>query len=71
MPQDAKDTARMMVRLHGLQAQAIALERVSEMRQQGNTAGLDHWQLVHTAICEMRQAGRTPNFGEHHADFRS
>lgn len=71
MPQDAKETARMMIRLHGLQAQAIAQERVAEMRQQGDTAGLDHWQLVHTAIRELRQAGRAPDFGEHHADYRS
>lgn len=71
MPQDAKETARMMIRLHGLQAQAIAQERVSEMRQQGDTAGLDHWQLVHTAICEMRQAGRAAEYGEHQADYRS
>jgi len=71
MPQDAKETARMMIRLHGLQAQAIAQERVSEMRQQRNTAGLDHWQHVHTAICELRQAGRATEYGEHHADYRS
>lgn len=71
MPQDAKETARMMIRLHGLQAQAIAQERVAEMRQQGDTAGLDHWQHVHTAICELRQAGRATDYGEHHADYRS
>ena len=71
MPQDAKETARMMIRLHGLQAQAVAQQHVSEMRHQGNTAGLDHWQHVHTAICEMRQAGHTAEFGEHHADHRS
>ena len=71
MPQDAKETARMMIRLHGLQAQAIAQERVAEMRQQRDTAGLDHWQHVHTAICELRQAGRAVDLGEHQADYRS
>jgi len=67
--QDAKETARMMIRLHGLQAQAIAQERVAEMRQQGDTAGLDHWEQIHTAIREIRQA-RHEGFGESHADMR-
>ncbi len=53
---DAQETALMMIRLHGLQAQAIAAEHVSEMRQQGDTAGLDRWQQVYTAVCELRQA---------------
>jgi hypothetical protein len=69
--QDAKETAQMMIRLHGLRAQAIAQERAAEMRQQGDTAGLDHWQRIHTAICEMRQAARRENYGESHADLRS
>jgi len=53
--QDSADTARMMIRLHGLRAQAIALERIAEMRQQADTAGLDRWQQVHAAICELRR----------------
>jgi hypothetical protein len=69
--QDAKETARMMIRLHGLRAQAIAQERAAEMRQQGDTAGLDHWQQIHTAICEMRQATRAENYGDSLADLRS
>lgn len=53
--QGSQDTARMMIQLHGLRAQAIALERIAEMRQQADTAGLDRWQQVHAAICELRR----------------
>ena len=56
---DAQETALMMIRLHGLQAQAIALEHDAEMRQQGDTAGLDHWQQIHAAVCELRQSQPT------------
>jgi hypothetical protein len=56
---DAQETALMMIRLHGLQAQAIALEHVAEMRQQGDTAGLDHWQQIYAAVCELRQGKTT------------
>ena len=52
---NALDIARMMIRRDGLRAQAIAMERVAEMRRQGDTAGLDHWQGVHAAICELRR----------------
>jgi hypothetical protein len=70
-PQNAKETAQMMLRLHGLRAQAIAQERAAEMRQQGDAAGLDHWQKIHTAICEMRRSTRQENYGDSHADHRS
>lgn len=53
--QDSQHTALMMIQLHGLRAQAIALEHVAVMRQQGDTAGLDRWQQIHAAICELRQ----------------
>lgn len=53
----AKQTARMMLRLHGLQAQAIALEHAAEMRQQGDAAGFDRWRRVHAAICDLRPTG--------------
>ncbi len=69
--QNAKDTAQMMIRLHGLRAQAIAQEHAAEMRHQGDTAGLDHWQQIHAAICEMRRATRQENYGESRADLRS
>ncbi len=52
---DAQAVASSMIRLHGLRAQAIALERLAELRQQGDVAGQDLWQQVHVAICELRQ----------------
>ena len=52
---DAQEKARAMIRLHGLRAQAIALEHAAEMRQQHDPAGLDHWQQIHAAICELRR----------------
>jgi hypothetical protein len=52
---DAQETALKMLRLHGLRAQAIALERAAEMRQQANVAGYDQWQQIHAAICELRR----------------
>jgi hypothetical protein len=53
---DAQETALKMIKLHGLQAQAIALEHAAEMRQQGDVAGHDLWRQIHAAICELRQA---------------
>ena len=53
----ARETARMMLRLHGLQAQAIALEHAAEMRQQGDAAGFDRWRHVQAAILELRPTG--------------
>ena len=69
--QDARETAQMMIRLHGLRAQAIALEHAAELRQQGDTAGLDHWQQIHAAICEIRRTAGKETYGESHADLRS
>ena len=59
MPNESShQTALSMIQLHGLRAQAVALEHVAEMRQKGDTAGLDRWQQVHAAICELRQTTR-------------
>jgi hypothetical protein len=55
MRRGAQERALNMIRLHGLRAQAVALEHAAEMRQQHDLAGLDHWQEIHTAICELRQ----------------
>jgi hypothetical protein len=55
---DAQATALSMIRLHGLRAQAVALERAAEMRQQGDLARYDLWQQIHAAICELRQKPR-------------
>jgi hypothetical protein len=50
-----QDMAQMMIRRHGLRAQAVAQEHIAEMRQQGDTAGLDLWQHTHMAIVELRR----------------
>ena len=55
---DAQEKALTMIRLHGLRAQAIALQHAAEMRQQGDVAGLDQWQQIHAAICELRRTSR-------------
>ena len=55
---DAQEKALKMIRLHGLRAQAIALQHAAEMRHQGDTAGLDQWQQIHAAICELRRTAR-------------
>lgn len=52
---DPRNTAQNMIRLHGLRAQAIAMEHLMEQRQAGDAAGLEHWQAVHAAICELRR----------------
>jgi len=52
---DAHATAMSMIKLHGLRAQAVAVERAAELRQQGDVAGHDLWQQIHSAICELRQ----------------
>ena len=70
--ENARETAQMMIRLHGLRAQAIAQERTAEMRQQGDTAGFDHWQQIHAAICELRRtAALHQSHGDHRVDHRS
>jgi hypothetical protein len=73
MPQqDSKDTARLMIKRHGLQAQAVALEHVQEMRLQGDTAGLDRWQSIYAAICELRRRSAAQGVGPEEArDYRS
>ncbi len=52
---NGQEMAQMMIRRHGLRAQAVALEHVAEMRQQGDTAGLGLWQHTHAAIVELRR----------------
>ena len=53
--QGAQETALSMIKMHGLRAQAVALERAAELRQQGDASGYDRWQQVHAAICELRR----------------
>ncbi len=58
IPAGRTGTALSMIRLHGLRAQAVALERAAELRQQGDVARYDLWRQIHTAICELRQTAR-------------
>jgi hypothetical protein len=51
----ALGTARDMIRLHGLRAQAVAMERIAEMRQQGDTRGIHVWEQTYAAIRELRR----------------
>ncbi len=57
--QVAQETALSMIKMHGLRAQAVALERAAELRQQGDVSGYDRWQQVHAAICELRRTAPT------------
>ncbi len=68
---DTKETARQMIKRHGLQAQAIALERVQEKRLEGDTAGLDRWQQIYAAICELRRSATQRLGPEEPVDYRS
>lgn len=52
---DPRNVAQNMIRLHGLRAQAVAMEHLTQQRQAGDTVGLEHWQAVHSAICELRR----------------
>ncbi len=49
------NVARMMIQRHGLKAQAVAMTRVTEQRQHGDTAAQDHWEQIYAAICELRR----------------
>ena len=60
---DPLPAAQNMIRRHGLRAQAIAMEHLAEQRQAGDTSGLEHWQAIHVAICELR---RTQPLAENH-----
>ncbi|HET6183852.1 MAG TPA: hypothetical protein VFA03_09690 [Acetobacteraceae bacterium] len=69
--QDTKETARLMIKRHGLRAQAVALERVQEMRLQGDAAGLDRWQAIYAAICDLRRSAVQRIGPEEQSDLRS
>ena len=58
---ESKYTAQNLMAVHGLRAQALVHERISEARQQGDTTGLERWQNVEAAIGELRRtaANRT------------
>jgi hypothetical protein len=52
---DTKYTAQNLMAVHGLRAQAVVHERLTEARQQGDTTGLERWQNVEAAISELRR----------------
>ncbi len=68
--QDTTETARLLIKRHGLRAQAVALERVSEMRLQGDAAGLDRWQAIYAAICDLRRSAGQRLGPEEPFDYR-
>jgi hypothetical protein len=53
-----KQIARNLINVHGLRAQAVVQERISEARLAGDRAGLDRWQNVRAAIGELRQTSQ-------------
>ena len=53
-----KQTARNLMSVHGLRAQAVVQERIAESRLQGDRAGFERWQNVKAAIAELRRTGR-------------
>jgi hypothetical protein len=61
------DIARMMIRRHGLRAQAVAVQHAAEMRLQGDAAGLDRWQRTHAAICELRRTAMSRQWASRQA----
>ena len=48
-------TARNLMSVHGLRAQAVAHERLLEARASGDAAGMERWQAVEAAIAEVRR----------------
>jgi hypothetical protein len=58
---NAVGIAQDMLRLHGLRAQAVAMERMSELRRLGDPVALHRWEQTYAAICELRRsAARKP-----------
>jgi hypothetical protein len=54
-------TAQNLIAAHGLRAQAVVHERIAESRQQGDAVGLERWQNVNAAICELRRTAPKPS----------
>lgn len=53
--QNSVVVARQMIARFGLQAQAIAAERAA-LAQHDDPRMQNHWEQVHTAICELRRS---------------
>jgi hypothetical protein len=56
--QQLTNTALSMIERHGLQAQAVALERASEMQVKGDTAEFARWRQIHDLIWELKRTRR-------------
>jgi hypothetical protein len=56
---NSRETARNLIAVHGLRAQAVVQERIAESRNQGDTSGMERWQNVEAAISELRRTGST------------
>jgi hypothetical protein len=56
---NSRESARNLIAVHGLRAQAVVQERIAESRNQGDTSGMDRWQNVEGAINELRRTGST------------
>jgi hypothetical protein len=52
---DILRTARDMIRRHGLRAQAMAAQRVAELRGQGQSADFEQWEQIYAVICELQR----------------
>jgi hypothetical protein len=52
---DNKMTARNLMNVHGLRAQAVVQERIAESRLAGDRAGFERWENVRAAIAELRR----------------
>jgi hypothetical protein len=52
---NSKYTAQNLMAVHGLRAQAVVNERITESRLQGDTSALERWQNVEAAISELRR----------------
>ncbi|HEX3349216.1 MAG TPA: hypothetical protein VHS58_14050 [Acetobacteraceae bacterium] len=56
-PHDSIRIAANLIDRHGLRAAAVASEHAAEAQASGDTAAVDHWLKVQSAIVELR--GRT------------
>jgi hypothetical protein len=57
-PHDPLQIAKMLIEAHGLRATAVAQSHAEEARLAGETAELDRWLAVQSAIAELKQASK-------------
>ena len=66
-----QDVVRVYQALLRLPDLVAALERVQEMRVQGDAVGLDRWQAIYAAICDLRRSATQRLGPEEPFDYRS